>query len=471
MDHAMTSPPAPRRLMAWADSRIADPSPLQTVVRRLVRLILITVQESRRNALSLRSGALTYAVLLSLVPTLAISTAVVKGLGGGDQLRKAAYTYIETLEESKSAAPSGSRTTPPTAPLSPDDGENLTDRLRSAADRVFDYVDKTNFTTLGTVGVAGILLTVIMVLGTVEEAMNAIWKVPAGRSPLRKIADYLALLILMPLSVNIAFAASAFLKNPVLASKMPLLIPSAWIQVFLLKAVPVLIIALTFYVMYIFFPNTKVKSLPAFLGSILAAILWFAVQNIYISLQVGVAKYNAIYGSFATLPLFLIWIYLGWMFFLTGAQVAFSFQNLQTYRLVPFAAEPSLKLAAAFDIMDSVYLAFSTGQSLTAENLAGSLPSYPRPIVVEVLAILKAGGLVHVSQSDERLLPASPSGQYNGKAVVEIIFGDEIPDTTGGKQSFMAIEAAANAASDPRRSIGAAVRQQGSRTDSATGKE
>jgi membrane protein len=446
----MKSPLAPRQrdhawLKAWADSRIADPSPLQRSVRRLVRLILITAQEFRHNALSLRSGALTYAVLLSLVPTLAISTAVVKGLGGGDQLRKAAYTYIETLEESKTEPPSDSLTVPPAEPITPDDSANLTYRLRSAVDKVFDYVDKTNFATLGTVGVAGILLTVIMVLGTVEEAMNVIWKVPAGRPVLRKIADYLALLILMPLSVNIAFAASAFLKNPVLASKMNMLIPFAWIQVFLLKTVPVLIIALTFYVMYIFFPNTRVKTLPALLGSILAAILWFAVQNVYIALQIGVAKYNAIYGSFATLPLFLVWIYLGWMFFLTGAQVAFSFQNLQTYRLVLHTGSPSLKLAAAFDIMDSVYLAFSTSRSITEENLAGTLPLYPQPIVAEVLSMLKAGELVHVSQSDERVLPTSPLEQYDGKSVVEIIFGAEGPDTKGGKRSIAAIQAAAEA--------------------------
>ena len=196
----MKSPPAPRRrdhawLNAWADSRIVDPSPLWTAVRSLVRLILVTTREFRHNALSLRSGALTYAILLSLVPTLAISTAVVKGLGGGDQLRKAAYTYIETLEEGKSDTPSDSVTASPAEPTSPEDGENLTDRLRSVVGKVFDYVDKTNFATLGTVGVAGILLTVIMVLGTVEETMNVIWKVQAGKPLLRKIADYLALLI------------------------------------------------------------------------------------------------------------------------------------------------------------------------------------------------------------------------------------------------------------------------------------
>jgi membrane protein len=460
-------------LKTWADRQIAKPSPLPAVARHLVRLVLITAQEFKHNALSLRSGALTYTVLLSLVPILAISTAVVKGLGGGDQLRKVASSYIETLEETKSNTPQeGLNETPAAEPISPAAGENLTEHLRSAVDKLFDYVDKTNFATLGTVGVVGILLTVIMVLSTIEEAMNAIWKVTAGRPLLRKIADYLALLILMPISINVAFAASAFLKNPVLASKMNMLIPFTWVQVLLLKAVPVLIIALTFYVMYIFFPNTKVKTFPALFGSILAAILWFAVQNIYITLQIGVAKYNAIYGSFATFPLFLVWIYLGWMFFLTGAQVAFAFQNIKTYRLLPLAAAPSLKLSAAFDIMDSVYRAFSAGQSLTAENLAGNLPPYSPPLIAEVLATLKAAELIHTSQSNERLLPASPSEKYDGKTVIEIVFGADAPDTDGGTRSITVIEAAAKAARNLGRPIGDASHNiQMEQTCSENGKD
>jgi membrane protein len=455
-------------LKTWADKQTANPWLLPAAVRYLVRLILITAQEFKHNELSLRSAALTYTVLLSLVPVLAISTAVVKGLGGGDQLRKAASTYIETLEEKKSAPHQEElNETSPAEPISPTTEENLTGHLRSAVDKLFDYVDKTNFATLGTIGIVGILYTVIMVLSSIEEAMNAIWKVTAGRSLLRKIADYIALLILMPISINVAFAASAFLKNPALASKMNMLIPFPWLQVLLLKAVPVLIIALTFYVMYIFFPNTKVKTFPALFGSILAAILWFAVQNIYIALQIGVSNYNAIYGSFATFPLFLVWIYLGWMFFLTGAQVAFAFQNVKAYRLVPLTAASSLKLAAAFDIMDSVYRAFTAGQSVTAETLAANLPPYSPPLIAESLAILKAADVIHTSQSDERLLPTSPSEQYDGKAVVEIILGTEAPDTDGGTKSIMAIEAAAEAMSKPEPPIGEGERSiQAEQTDS-----
>ncbi len=441
-------------LYDWADTPLSNPSPLRTVVHFLVRLTLITAHEFRRNALSLRAGALTFTVLLSLVPILAISTAVVKGLGGGNQLRNAAYSYIESLEENSALPQQQSpREIAQTNTPSPDQGENLTDHLRSAVNKLFNYVDKTNFATLGSIGVAGILLSAILVLSYIEKAMNAIWNVPAGRSPLRKITDYLTLLVIMPISINLTFAASAFLKNPALASKVDRVVPLVWLQTLLLKAAPILIIALTFYIVYIFFPNTKVKTLPALIGSTLAAILWFVVQNVFITLQIGVAKYNAIYGSFATFPLFLIWIYLGWMFILSGAQVAFACQNITAYRLVTPAPVPSLKLSAAFDIMDAVYLAFDANSPLTDDSLAGVLPQYPAPVISEVLTLIASAGLVHTSQSDNRLLPALPSERYDGKEVVRVVLGTVTPETQGGARSSTAIEAAAQAGSAPARPI------------------
>jgi len=428
-------------LLKWADRQDTESQPLIRAARYFLRLILITVKEFNNNELSLRSGALTYTILLSLVPMLAMSTAIVKGLGGGDELRQAAYTYIETLEKSSISMGTIVGEKPaPTETSSPANSGKLTGHLRSAIDQLFDYVDKTNFAALGTIGVIGILLSVILVLSHIETAMNAIWKVTDGRSILRKISDYLTLLILMPLSINVAFAASAFLANPALSSKIDTLIPFAWLQTLLLQAVPVFFIALTFYAMYIFFPNTKVKTFPAVFGATLAAILWFGVQNVYISLQVGVAKYNAIYGSFATLPLFLVWMYLGWIFILAGAQVSYTFQNIKSYTLVPLTGAPSLKLAAAFDIMDNIYSAFASKQPLFRQNIVELLPQYPPKMLEKALLELQQAEAVHLSQTDERLLPMTPLEQYENQVVVDIILGSDAPATTGGKRSLQAIK-------------------------------
>lgn len=417
-----------KTLTAWVEMKVPNPSFISTAMRQFLRIILITVEEFNNNDLSLRSSALTYTVLLSLVPMLAMSTAVVKGLGGGDQLREAAYSYIETLEQ--------------TAPKEQQDQsqEKLTDHLRSAADKLFDYVDRTNFATLGTIGMIGILLSVILVLSNIESAMNAIWKVKDGRSIVRKIADYLTLLILMPISINVAFAASAFLANPKLASKIDVVIPLVWLQTLLLQLLPVFFIALTLYVIYIFFPNTKVKTLPAVFGSLLAAFLWFSVQNVYITLQVGVAKYNAIYGSFATLPLFLIWMYLGWMFILAGAQVAYAVQNMKTYRLTRIPVKPSQNLAAGFDIIHLTYSSFEEKRNLTVSDICSQLPEYPEEVLQEVAAQLQEASVLHLSQSNQQLLPSEPMNNFDDQTVVDIILGTDAPDTEGGYQSLRTIK-------------------------------
>jgi membrane protein len=430
-------------LRNWADKPLTECSRFTTALHFLMRVLLITISEFKKSELSPRSSALTYTILLSLVPMLAMSTAVIKGFGGGDQLRKAAYTYIESLETSNNAVftdPAKSFVTQP-----PEKNVNLTGHLRSAVDKLFNYVDNTNFATLGTIGVVGMLISVLLVLGHIESAMNAIWKVAAARSIPRKIADYLTLMILLPISINIAFAAIAFLKSPVLASKMDRFIPFDWLQSLLLKPVPILFITLSFYVMYIFFPNTRVKSFPAAIGATLAALLCFTVQNVYITLQLGVAKYNAIYGSFAILPLFLIWMYLGWLIILTGAQVAFAFQNVKTYRLLPVSGAPSLKLGAAFDIMDYIYTAFAASLPITALGLSNKLPHYAPVFIQDTLDVLLATGMVQNSQKDDRLLPTSPLERYDRQKIVNIILGTETTETAGGILSRKAIEAAGTA--------------------------
>ncbi len=434
-------------LRIWADKPISESSRFTSACHFLLRVLLITISEYKRSELSLRSSALTYIILLSIVPMLAMSTAVVKGLGGGDQLRKSAYSYIESLEKSNNAV----FTDPaegfgrPFISQPPEKNADLTGHLRSAVDKLFDYVDNTNFATLGTIGVVGMLISVLLVLGHIESAMNAIWKVSAARSIPRKIADYLMLMILLPISINIAFAAIAFLKSPVLASKMDRLIPFDWLQSLLLKPVPILFITLSFYVIYIFFPNTRVKSFPAAIGATLAALLWFTVQNVYITLQLGVAKYNAIYGSFATLPLFLVWMYMGWTFILTGAQVAFAFQNVKTYRLLPVSGSSSLKLGAAFDIMDYIYTAFAARRPVTAGDLIDKLADYSPVFIQDTLDVLLTAGIVHISQTDHRLLPTSPFEQYDRQQIVNIILGTEATETAGGILSRQIIEAAGKA--------------------------
>ncbi len=431
---------SPIQLITWAD----DQGPRQSIVHKIIhvicRIVFITISEFRKNELSLRSGALTYTILLSLVPMLAMSTAVVKGLGGGDQLRKVVYSYVETLEQNsstiKEANPSDKSHT------ADQSSSNLTEHLYSAVDKIFNYVDRTNFATLGTFGVIGIFLSVILVLGNIESAMNAIWHVESGRSIMRKIADYLALLVLMPISINVGFAASAVLKNEALLSKFSLLLPMVWVQAVILKLIPIFFLTLTLYVIYLFFPHTKVKSVSALAGALFASFFWFEVQNIYISLQVGVSKYNAIYGSFATLPLFLVWLYFGWIFILTGAQIGYAVQNRNSYQLRSSEATPSQRLSIAFDIVDYVQESFKNESPASLDEFNEKFPMHSIRLVNETIDALIAHKLIHLSNSDSTIKPSILAGKTDQGKVISAILGSGFSKTDGGKKSSQALQAA-----------------------------
>lgn len=400
-------------------------SALKKSVITLIQVFQLTYHEFRKNSLSLRASALTYTILLSLVPMLAMSTAVVKGLGGGDQLREVAYSYIDTLETTKTIT---------SDPSNDQQGSQLTGHLRSAINQVFDYVDRTNFATLGSFGVAGILISVLLVLGNIETAMNAIWRVKKSRSLMRKISDYLTLLFLVPLTINIAFAASAFLKNPSLQSKIDILIPFAFVQALIFKFIPIFFISITLYIIYLFFPNTKVKTIPAVIGAAVAGTLWFGVQNIYISLQVGVANYNAIYGSFATFPLFLVWIYLGWMFILSGAQLTFALQNHKSISTKELETSPALRLSLSFDIIEEVQRNYEQEIQIEAEQLVEKFSNYQEALINDLTQTMIKKKILYRVEGGV-LIPAVPAEKFGNDRVLELILGKDFTTTKGGELS------------------------------------
>ncbi len=440
---------SPHRLVLWADGPAPAAAPLKWL-HSLTRIMLIVLREMELNYLNLRTGALTYALLLSMVPLLAMSTAVVKGLGGGDQLRDIVFTYIDTLEQtapSVRAAPDQvqTRQQPDPDSTSPPDAEpaaDLTGHLRAAADRLFDYVDRTSFATLGTFGILGVFLAVILVLSQIEAAMNTIWHVESSRSLLRKIADYLTLMVLLPIAINVALAAGTVLTSKSLSGHLDRLIPATWMQSLLLGGIPILFLTVALYVAYIFFPNTKVKTIPTLIGALLAGTLWFATQNLFIGLQIGVANYNAIYGSFATIPLFLVWIYFGWLFVLLGAEVAYAIQNRASYALQERRNDVVQQLSAAFDICAFIADRFEEGRGTTIDDLAAASPCYRHDLLAATVDDLVAAGLLHHASETGALMPSAPPGSIDHRRLIDVVFGTTPPDTTGGRNTAELIAAA-----------------------------
>lgn len=452
------------RLEHWAFSQTTPGSQVRTLLKSITRIIMILVHVFFKTQLSLRASALTFSIILSLVPMLAMSTAILKGLGSDNDLKIAAYRLIEQI-----VPDSGWNTLPlPGDDVLRKNGGQISEKtstaaehsmathLRNAVDMIFDYVDRTNFAALGAFGIIGLLFVVLLMLNNIEVTMNVIWHSTKSRPLGRKIMDYLALLILLPISLNAALAGGAILQSKRMMGYITTIVPSEWLIGMLLKGLPFLFIVASLTFMYQFFPYARVKTGAAFTGAFFASLFWFIILQLYIGLQIGVSQYNAIYGSFATVPLFLIWLHLGWIFLLLGAALAYAVQNRNRYDpRTDRKITPRHRLQIAFDILHTVYTNFNHRQATDIEQLASALPGEPVSQLAATVELLVAGGLLHAlgEHDDLTVTPAQPLEQLEAGDVLTVILGRDSAHSPGGLLAEKMIDAAASKSPHPLFSI------------------
>jgi membrane protein len=252
----------------------------------------------------------------------------------------------------------------------------------------------------------------------------------------------MALMILLPLSVNLALAASATLQSPALHSHIQDIVPVLWLERFFFKALPIAMLVITFSLLYQFLPNIKVEFLPALVGGLFGGIIWFLVQILYVKMQIGVARYNAIYGSFATLPLFLLWIYVAWVVFLLGAEVAFAFQARRHYQWRTYALTPAARLAMAFDIMEAALEDYKARKVTDRKSLAQLLNQTEKTVVYIINDLVNGGLLRRVEGKLEGYVPAGPLNELKPSEIMDIILGKDLPDVKGCDLAGHALAAA-----------------------------
>jgi len=315
-------------------------------------------------------------------------------------------------------------------------------------DQIFDYVSRTNFAALGAFGIAGLILAVLSVLGSIEQSMNTIWQTDSGRPFGRKLMDYLALLILLPITINLALATETTLNSPKLLAHFRDFLPVVWLGHLLLSLLPMLLIVATFAILYRFLPNTNVKFFPALIGGLFGGIGWLVTQTIYIKLQIGVARYNAIYGSFATLPLLLMWIYIGWVVFLAGAEMAFAAQVWRYYNWQVPAMTPIVRLTIAFEIIGTALADFHHRRTTDPATLARQL-NQSLYLVNKVIQDLLAGGIIRRVNGEANVyVPAATEEEIKPAEIVELILGREVPSLPSGPLATAVLDAARKSLAD-----------------------
>ncbi|MCX7981724.1 MAG: YihY family inner membrane protein [Syntrophales bacterium] len=350
--------------------RRATISPTKALLLYLVRVFVLSVRGFHEDKCQLRASALTFYSLVSIVPIFAMAFGIAKGFG----LEK----LLETQLQEKLAGHE----------------EILTNVLNFSR----SLLENTKGGIIAGAGLIVLFWSVIKVLSHIEHSFNDIWKVKEPRSWGRKCSDYLSLMLICPVIIILSGGVTVFFSTQVnlILEKFAVLGSFRGVVLLFLRLLPYTMMWGLFTLLYFFLPNTKVRVSAALIGGVVAGTIFQIVQWIYITFQVGVAKYNAIYGSFAALPMFLAWMQLSWLILLYGAELAFAYQNEELYEFKPDAARVShrLKIILCLTIMHYLVHRFIRGEKPpTAGEISQEL-GFPIGFVNDLLLLITKVKLV-----------------------------------------------------------------------------
>ena len=317
-----------------------------------LRIIILTVRGFEEDKCFFRASSLTFYTLLSIVPVAAMLFGIAKGFGFERLLRKELYERFP--------------------------GEAQQEVLTKVIEFAESMLEATKGGLIAGIGLIVLFWSVIKVLSHIEASLNDIWGIKENRTWGRKFSDYLAVMIISPLLIIVSSSATVFITSQItqLTSQIKLLGMISPLIFLSFKLIPYVLIWILFSVVYILMPNTKVKLSAGIAAGILAGTIFQVTQSAYISFQVGAAKYNAIYGSFAALPLFLMWVQISWWVVLFGAELSFAGQNVKTYEYEPDSSKVSLafKKVLTLQITHLLIKNFEKGdRPLTAREISNRL--------------------------------------------------------------------------------------------------
>ena len=350
----------------------------QGIIYKQIRVLVLAIKGFARDEVGLKSSALTYFTLLSIVPVVALAFGISKGLGF--DIKQSILTILAGQEQALT--------------LTFEYAERMLDNAKGGV--------------VAGVGLIVLLYTVLNLLNNVEEAFNTIWEIKKQRSLQRKISEYTAILLISPILVFFSSSLTVFVNTQVtyLTEQMELLDLFTPLIFFLLKFLPYTLIWLLLVLLYIIMPNTRVQVKSAIIAGVVAGTAFQLLQWGYIEFQVGVSKYNAIYGSLAALPLFLIWTQASWMIVLFGAELSFAHQNAARYEFTNETLQPSTrhKEFIALLIVRLVILRFKNGDpAMTAGDITDRIlvPFRFAKVIIRELVEVKVLSEINMGEREE----------------------------------------------------------------------
>ena len=356
----------------------------KTFLVKQVRIIMFSAKGFAKDKVQLRASALTFYSLLSLIPVIAIAFAIAKGFGLDQNLE----TMIMNSKEFSTQQ----------------------DVLKWVLNVSRNAIDETKGGYIAGVGVIILFWSVMSLLDHIESSFNHIWQISSSRAWYRKFTDYLTIMLIAPVFIILSGSITVFISTYLTEyiANAPILKFFKPVISFLIQLAPYFLTWITMTVLFIVMPNARVKFLPAFvsgiiIGTFLQLLLW-----LYIDLQFGIAKLSAIYGSFAAVPLLIIWLQASWTIVLLGAELSFANQNLSRYEFESEALNIShfQKRALVLMIMHMIIRNFALGEKPVSAEAIGKSLKIPVRLSRDILQDLSSADLVsiiHENDKKERL--------------------------------------------------------------------
>ena len=389
--------------VVWGDV-LAKYGPPGRIARGILRYLYALLRDIFSGQLTLRSMSLVYTTLLSVVPLIAFSFSVLKGLGVHKGLEVRLYTILEPLG---------------------DKGVEIGDKLMM-------LVNNVNGSVLGGIGLAFFIYTAISMVQKVEESFNYVWYVTKARSFARRLTEYMLVLLVGPVLIVVALGMITTLQNESIVQALiendflgPLFVVSS-------KLTPFLLVTAAFTFLYVYMPNTQVRLRAALAGGLAGGFLWATASLVFAVVLANSARIQAIYASFAIAITTLIWLYLNWLILLIGAQLAFYVQNpayLRIGRREPRLSN-SMRERLALNTMLKVGSAFrSRDATITLAELSSHL-RIPSITIAPIVEALEDNGLLATNEQEQ----LTPGREMSRILLTDILQVVRIDGETGSYQ-------------------------------------
>jgi membrane protein len=341
---------------------------------RILRYPYALIRDITRGDLTLRAMSLVYTTLLSIVPVIALSFSVLKGLGYHRELEPILYSFLEPLG---------------------DKGYELTSQIMS-------FVDNVKGGVLGSLGVMFLLYYLITTVEKVEESFNFVWRVEKPRSFGRRFSEYVSVMVVGPAVIVAALGLIAAVASTSFMQALSHYRPFDTILLVLSALTPYLLVSGVFTFMYGFVPNTKVRLRAALIGGVSAGAAWAFSGMVFARFVAGSTNTMVIYAGFAIVIVALIWLYVSWLILLLGAQLAFYVQNPQYLRpgrgLI--ALNSSLKERVALSIMYLIVCDYRTAQHRWTTNRIAEHLELPGAALTPIVDALERRKLLLAAEDD-----------------------------------------------------------------------